>query len=160
MYQLISETFYFTLFKTNKTLNESYSTWYHIRENTLLNGHLILKNFRSTEHVDQRSVRLFYCRLDQGYQNLDEILASREEIQIFSRNMNNPVNTIFFSRGSEILYKFFQRKKIYRISRTATSSIRKKFEIIRGNEKKKKNDRGEEKKCSLRLTYCTTRLAW
>ena len=113
LYQFISETFYFTLLKTNKTLNESYSTWYHIPENTLLNGHLILKNFKSTEHIDQRSVRLFYCRFDQGYKNLDEILAPREETQIFSRNVNNPVNIIFFfERIRDFVQIFPEGKKI------------------------------------------------
>ena len=81
---------------------QSTGAWYHIPKNTLLNGHLILKNFQSTEHIDQRGIRLFYCRFGQGYKNLDEIVAPREETEIFSRNINNPDNRKFFSRGSEI----------------------------------------------------------
>ena len=48
--------------KTNKILNETYSTWYQISKNTLLNEHLTLKNFQSTEHIHQSDIRLFYCR--------------------------------------------------------------------------------------------------
>ena len=92
LYQQISETFYSILLKANKRLNKIYSTWYHIPKSTLLNGELILKNFESTQHIDQRGVRLFYCRFGQGFQNLDEILALRQEIELLSRNINNPVN--------------------------------------------------------------------
>ena len=107
-YQYISETFYSILLRTNKRLHKIYSTSYHIPKNTLLNGHLILKNFHTehidrTEHIDQRDVWLFYCRFGQGYQNLDEILAPREVIETFSRNINNPVNKNVFLRGPEIL---------------------------------------------------------
>ena len=107
LYQYISETFYSILLKTNKRLNEISCTWYHNTKNTLLNGHLILKNFQSAEHIDQRGVRLFYCRFGQGYQNLDEILEPREEIEIFSRNINNLVNRIFFFERTREFVKFF-----------------------------------------------------
>ena len=137
LYQYISETFYSVLLKTNKRLNEIYSTWYHIPKNNLLNGHLILKNFQSTEHIDQRGVRLFYCRFGQGYQDLDEILAPREEIELFSRNINNPDNRIFFFGEDQRFRKNFSgRRKNHRISRTKkncqrfAASVRKKFEII------------------------------
>ena len=100
---MITETFYSILLKTNKRLNEICNTWYHIPQNTLLNGHLMLKNFQSTKHINQRDVRLFCCRFGQENQNLDEILAPREEIEVFSRNINNPDNRFFFSRGLGIL---------------------------------------------------------
>ena len=162
MYQFIREIFYFTLLKTNKTLNESYSIWYHIRKNTLLNGHLILKNIRSTEHIDQRSVRLFYWRLDQGYQNLDKILASREEIQIFSRNINNPVNIIFFSRGSEILHKFFQRKKHIKYQEQLLLAYEKNLKLFEETKKKNKQKKKliEEKKKSVLSDLHTVRQGW
>ena len=94
-------------------MNKIYSIWYHIPKNTLLNGDLILKNFQSTEHIDQRDIRLFYCRFGQGYQNLDEILAPREEIEIFSRNINNPVDrNCFFARTRDFVKMFPDEEKI------------------------------------------------
>ena len=105
----ISETFYSISWKINKRLNEIYSTWYHLPKNTLLNGHLILIIFQSTDHIDQRSVRLFYCRFGEGDQNLDDIFVPREEIEIFNRN--STINRIFFERESDIWYKFFRTKK-------------------------------------------------
>ena len=49
--QYISKTFYSILLKTNKRLNEIYSTWWHIP-----------KNFQGAEYIDQRDVRLYYYR--------------------------------------------------------------------------------------------------
>ena len=54
LYQYISETFYSILLKTNERLNEIYSTWYHIPKNTLLTGHLILKNFQKKCKVKKK----------------------------------------------------------------------------------------------------------
>ena len=113
LYQYISETFYSILMKTNKRLNEIYSTWYYIPKNTLLNRHLRLKNFKSAEHIDQRGVRLFHCTFGEGYQNLDKILALREEIEIFSRNINNPDDRIFFfGRIRDFVKNFPDEEKI------------------------------------------------
>ena len=67
----------------------------------------MLKNFQSTKHINQRDVRLFCCRFGQENQNLDEILAPREEIEIFSRNINNPDNRIFFFKRIRDFVKFF-----------------------------------------------------
>ena len=115
---------------------------YHIPKNTLLNRHLIHKNFRSTEHIDQRGIRLFYCRFGQGYQNLHKILAPKEEIEIFSRNINNPDNRNFFFQrirnfvnifpDEEKIIEYQEQKKCQRF----TPSIRKKFEITGRNEEK------------------------
>ena len=146
-------------------MNEIYSTCYQIPQNTLLTGHLILRNFQSTEDIVQRSVRLLYCRFGQGYQNLDEILVLREEIEIFSRDINNPEsrNSFFFLEDQKFHKKFSGRRKNYTISRTNkncerfTGSVQKKFKIIPRNEKK--IDRRERKKSVLSDLH-TARQGW
>ena len=134
-------------------MNEIYSTWYQIPQNTLLTGHLRLRNFQSTEDIVQRSVRLLYCRFGQGYQNLDEIFVLREEIEIFSRDINNPESrNSFFVEDQRFHKKFSGRRKNYIISRTNkncerfTRSVQNKFKIIPRNEKKKKLIEENEKK--------------
>ena len=103
------------------------------------------KKFQSTEHINQKSIRLFYCRFGQGYQNLDEILEPKKENEIFSNNINNPDNRIFFfKRIRDFVKNFPEDEKI--ISRAKKkfvkdlttkkncqrfkASIRKRFEIF------------------------------
>ena len=141
-------------------MNEIYSTWYQIPQNTLLTGHLRLRNFQSTEDIVQRSVRLLYCRFGQGYQNLDEIFVLREEIEIFSRDINNPESrNSFFVEDQRFHKKFSGRRKNYIISRTNkncerfTGSVQNKFKIIPRNEKKKKKLIEENEKKVFSQTY-------
>ena len=130
-------------------MNEIFSTWCHIPKNTLLNGHITLKNFQSLQRIDQRGVRLLYCRFGQGYQNLGEIHAPREEIKICSRNINNPVNKIFFSRGSEISYKFFRTKEEHRgqkeIAKDLQLAYEKNLKLFEETKKKKLIEENEKK---------------
>ena len=77
IYQYISETFYSLLVNTNKRLKEIYSTWYLISQTHLLDGHQISSN---VENIDQRVVRLLYCKSGLGLLDLEEIIAPIEEI--------------------------------------------------------------------------------
>ena len=77
IYQYISETFYSLLVNTNKRLKEIYSTWYLISQTHLLDGHQISNN---VENIDQRVVRLLYCKSGLGLLDLEEIIAPIEEI--------------------------------------------------------------------------------
>ena len=59
IYQYVSETFYSLLLNTNKRLIEICSTWYLVSQTHLFGRHSIHNN---VENMDQRGVRLFYCK--------------------------------------------------------------------------------------------------
>ena len=95
---------------------------------------------------------MFYCRFGQGYQNVEKILVLTEETEIFTRNINSPVNRIFFfDMIREFINIFPDKEKIieYQKQRKCqrfTANIQKKIEIIRRtkNQKKKKKKMIEE----------------
>ena len=70
--------------------------------------------YSKTFKVQSTSTRdVIYCRFGQGYQNLDEILALREEIEIFSKNINNPDHrNFFFERIKDFIKLFLDKEKI------------------------------------------------
>ena len=100
IYQYVSETFYLLLVNTNKKLSKIYSTLYLISQTHLLDRHQISNN---VENIDQRCVRLFYCK-----SGLEEIIARREKIKLFIKNVNNPENKkIFSEKGKRFRENFF-----------------------------------------------------
>ena len=104
IYQYVSETFYSLLVNTNKKLSKIYSTWHLISRTHLLDRHQISNN---VENIDQRCVRLFYCKSGLGLLDLEEIIALREEIKLFIKNVNNPENKkIFSERGKRFRENF------------------------------------------------------
>ena len=151
--KLNNKTFYSISLITNKRLNEIYSTWYHLPKNTLLNGHLLLINFQSTEHIDQRSIRLFYCRFGEGDQdscterrnwNIQEKFNSQQKF--FWERIRNFVQ-IFPDKEKNIE----KPKKVIKDLLLAYEKKLQLFEEKRKKKKKKKTDRGKRKK-----VFCQT----
>ena len=54
----VSKTFYSSLLRTQKRLNEIYNTWYSISKANISNGHPLLK---AIKNIDEKGLRLFYC---------------------------------------------------------------------------------------------------
>ena len=50
---------------------------------------------------------MFHANLDQGYQDIDQIIAPREEINFYIKNSNNPYNRNYFSERIRIFEKIF-----------------------------------------------------
>ena len=101
----ISETFYQLLKETDSRLNDLYNTWYLISKSNFQKGHPVTENIKST--IDPVGRRLFYTNLDQGYEDIDQIIASREEINLYIKNSNNPYNRNCFSERIRIFGKIF-----------------------------------------------------
>ena len=103
VYHYISETFYQLLKETNSRLNDLYNTWYLISKSNFQKGHLVPKNIKST--IDSVGIRLFHANLNQGYQDIDQIVAPREEINFYIKNSNNPYNRNYFRERIRIFEK-------------------------------------------------------
>ena len=78
--------------------------------------------------------------LDQGYQDIDQIIAPREEINLYIKNSNNPYSRNYFSERIRIFEKTFPSgEKIlqYRAQENFVNNLReeKKKKIIRRNKK-------------------------
>ena len=140
---------------TNKRLNEIYNTWYLILQTHLLDGHQTSKN---VETIDQRGVRLFYCKSVLGLLDLEEIIAPREEIKLFIKNVNNPENKNYFSERVRDFKKIFpdEKKNLeYKEQKEIVKSTREEYEKnVELFEKTKKNliEENENKK-EFSLTY-------
>ena len=50
---------------------------------------------------------MFYANLDQGYQDINQIIAPREEINLYIKNSNKPYNRNYFSEKIRIFKKIF-----------------------------------------------------
>ena len=140
---------------TNKRLNEIYNTWYLILQTHLLDGHQTSKN---VETIDQRGVKLFYCKSGLGLLDLEEIIAPREEIKIFIKNVNNPENKNYFSERVRDFKKIFPDEKKFleyieqkEIVKSTKEEYEKNVELFK---KTKKNliEENENKK-EFSLTY-------
>ena len=95
IYHYIRETFYQLLKETNNRLNELYNTWYLISKSNFQKGHPVPKNIKST--IDPVGIRLFHANLDQGYQDIDQIIAPREEkIPILHKKFQQPIQQKLF----------------------------------------------------------------
>ena len=105
VYHYISETFYHLLKETNSRLNDLYNTWYLISKSNFGKGHPVAKNIKST--IDPVGTKLFYANLEQGYQDFDQIIAPREEINLYIKNSNSPYNRNCFSERIRIFEKIF-----------------------------------------------------
>ena len=104
-YHYFSETFYQLLKETNSRLNDLYNTWYLISKSDFQKGHPVAKNIKST--IDPVGIRLFYANLDQGYQDIEQIIAHREEINLYIKISNNSYNRNCFSERIGISEKIF-----------------------------------------------------
>ena len=142
VYHYISETFYQLLKETNSWLNDLYNTGYLISKSNFQKGHSVTKNIKST--IDPVGIRLFYTNLDQGYQHIDQIIAPREEINLYIKNSNNPYNRNYFSERIRVFEKIFpSEEKIlqYRAQENFVNNLR--------EEKEKKIKLFEETKNKL-----------
>ena len=143
---------------TNKRLNEIYNTWYLILQTHLLDGHQTSKN---VETIDQRGVRLFYCKSGLGLLDLEEIIAPREEIKSFIKKVNNPESKNYFPESERDFEKIFpDEKKFWNTANKRNLSKvleknKKKGRIIR--KKKKKNLTEENEKKSVLANVHTLR---
>ena len=130
VYHYISETFYQLLKETNSWLNDLYNTWYLISKSNFQKGHPVPKNIKLT--IDLVGIRLFYANFDQGYKDIDQIIAPREEKNLYIKNFNNPYNRNYFSERIRNFKKYFQvKKKFFNIA------LNKILWIICENKKKK-----------------------
>ena len=128
--------------ETNNWLNDLYNTWYLISKSNFQKGHPVPKNIKLT--IDPVGIRLFYANFDQGYKDIDQIIAPREEINLYIKNSNNPYNRNYFSERIRNFTKYFQvKKKFYNIA------LNKILWIICENKKKKKKKLFKETKNKL-----------
>ena len=104
-YHYFSETFYQLLKETNSRLNDLYNTWYLISKSNFQKGHPVAKIIKST--IDPVGIRLFYANLDQRYQDTKQIIAHREEINLYIKISNNSYNRNCFSERIGIFEKIF-----------------------------------------------------
>ena len=142
VYHYISETFYQLLKETNSWLNDLYNTWYFISKSNFQKGRSVTKNIKST--IDSVGIRLFYTNLDQGYQDIDQIIVPREEINLYIKNSSNPYNRNYVSERIRVFEKIFPSKeKIlqYRTQENFVNNLR--------EEKEKKLKLFEETKNKL-----------
>ena len=103
LYHYISMTFYQLLKETNTQLNDLYNMWYLISKLNFQKGHPVAKNIKST--IGPVGIRLFYPNLDQGYQDIEQLIAPREEINLYIKNSNNQYNKNCFSERIRIFEK-------------------------------------------------------
>ena len=142
IYHYIRETFYQLLKETNNRLNELYNTWYLISKSNFQKGHPVPKNIKST--IDPVGIRLFHANLDQGYQDIDQIIAPREEkIPILHKNSSNPYNRNYFSKRIRIFKKILpSEEKIlqYRAQENFVNNLREEKDKILKLFKETKNN--------------------
>ena len=132
--KLNNETIYSISLKTNKRLNEICSTWYHIPKNTLLNGHLLVINFQSTDHIDQRSIMLFYCRFGEG--DWDPCIERRKHSTEIQQSAES-----FFRENQRFCTNFSGERKKYRKTKKNIKDLQLAYEktLQLFKEKRKKN---------------------
>ena len=101
--------------------------------------------------------------LDQGYQDIDQIIAPREEINLYIKNSSNPYSRNYFSERIRIFEKIFpSEEKIlqYRAQENFVDNFREEKEKELKLFKETKDKLLERKvKFSPKSTYCTTSLA-
>ena len=118
-------TFYQLLKETNTQLNDLYNMWYLISKLNFQKGHPVAKNIKST--IGPVGIRLFYPNLDQGYQDIEQLIAPREEINLYIKNSNNQYNKNCFSERIRIFEKIFpSEEKIlqYRAQENFVNNLR------------------------------------
>ena len=138
-----------------------YNKWYLITKSNFQKGHSVPKNIKST--TDPVGIRLFYVNLDQGYQDIDQIIAPREEINLYIKNSNNPYNRNYFSERIRIFEKIFpSEEKIlhYRAQENFVDNFREeKGKELKLFEETKDKLLERKVKFSPKSTYCATSLA-
>ena len=108
-----------------------YNKWYLITKSNFQKGHSVPKSIKST--TDPVGIRLLYVNLDQGYQDIDQIIAPREEINLYIKIPTTHTTEIILVKGLEFSKKYFQvKKKFFNIAL-------KKILWIIFEKKKKKN---------------------
>ena len=106
----ISETFYSSLLRTQKRLNETYNTWYSISRTNISNGHPLSK---AIKNINEKGLRLFYCNKNLGQFDVEEFVAPIEDIKLFIRNSKNPDNkNDFFERVRKFKEIFPDEEKL------------------------------------------------
>ena len=118
-----------------------YNTWYLISKSNFQKGHPVPKNIKST--IDPVGIRLSHANLDQGYKDIDQVIALREEINFYIKNSNNPYNRNYFSERTRIFEKIFpSEEKIlqYRVQENFVNNLRdekeKKLKLFKGTKNK------------------------
>ena len=99
--------------------------------------------------------------LDQGYQDIDQIIVPREEINLYIKNSNNPYSRNYFSERIRIFEKIFPSgEKIlqYRAQENFVNNLREEKEKKNYSKKQKINywRNWRKVKFSPKPTYCTT----
>ena len=143
--------------ETNSWLNDLYNTWYLISKSNFQKGHPVPKNIKLT--IDLVGIRLFYANFDQGYKDIDQIIAPREEKNLYIKNFNNPYNRNYFSERIRNFKKYFQvKKKFFNIALNKILWIicENKKKKIKSYSKKQKINYWRKVKFCPKPTYCTT----
>ena len=154
----IKETFYSSLFRTQKRLNEIYNTWYSISKANISNGHPLSKAITS---IDEKGFRRFYCNKNLSKFDVEEFIAPTEDIKLFIRNYNYPKN-YFFERAREFNEifpgeeKLIEYKKQKKLVESLEEENAKNSQLLEETNKKIT----EENLCSRRLIYFTIMLGW
>ena len=106
----ISETFYSSLLRTQKRLNETCNTWDSISRANISNGYPLSK---AIKNIDEKGPRLLYCNKNLGEFDVEEFIAPIEDIKLFIRNSKNPDNkNEFFERVREFNEIFPDEEKL------------------------------------------------
>ena len=154
----IKETFYSSLLRTQKRLNEIYNTWYSISKAKISNGHPLSKAITS---IDEKGFRRFYCNKNLSEFDGEEFIAPTEGVKLFIRNYNYPKN-YFFERAREFNEIFPDEEKLieYKKQKKMVESLEeenaKNSQLLEETNKKIT----EENPYSHRLKYFAIMLGW